>query len=281
MFSYIVLYIYFIACIAWFHSVISIPLIDDHLLFIGDRQAFDGYALPHGSINLIENELLTTIGNLSFNVLIEEDHSIFPVLESTLQSPINQPNITIIMLGTEIVKSTIISIDYFEYYLNRTLNMINNTNCREVYIISPFLYGEKSDNSNPYDDFYEEITYIGMQLSKYYKYKYIDIRNLLLKYLQKNNNENLSHSILTYDGFHLNPYGQRLIATEILYNIGIKNITTFKPIKLNIHNMPILTTTLNINPNNFYYRLLSMPDKDMYMRSDVDYTPYLSEIGSG
>ena len=164
------------------------------------------------------------------------------------------------MVGSELVRTqTQFSIYFYDNYINSILNLVNQTNPREVILFSPVIIGERYDGKNPYDEVLEEMSGICATQAKQYNFKFYDLYSNFLKYLEKHNLENLDHSILTYDGIHLNPLGHRFLATEILISLGIKNITTFMPAMVDY------TTSASQKQSyrRFYHRTLNMSDVEL------------------
>ena len=83
--------------------------------------------------------------------------------------------------------------------------------------------GDKYDGSNDKDILLEEFSAVVAEVATEFKCIVIDLRHHILQYLEKFNEENLSHSILTYDGIHLNEAGHLLLAAIFLQSIGFDN----------------------------------------------------------
>ena len=88
-------------------------------------------------------------------------------------------------------------------------------------ICSPLLLGDKIDGTNDYDALIEEISGVVRQVSIDFHATFIDLRIQLMKFLETYNVENVPHSILTLDEYHLNEVGHRLVATVLFQALGM------------------------------------------------------------
>jgi lysophospholipase L1-like esterase len=52
-------------------------------------------------------------------------------------------------------------------------------------------------------------------LSQEFSVELLDLRSIFLDYISKNNRENKPFDVLTYDGVHLNSYGNQIIADQM------------------------------------------------------------------
>lgn len=64
---------------------------------------------------------------------------------------------------------------------------------------------------------------------------FINLRLQILKYLEAFNDNNLHHSILTYDGFNLNRAGNILLAAIFLQEMGFDNCNLLNNPILDLH----------------------------------------------
>jgi len=66
--------------------------------------------------------------------------------------------------------------------------------------------------NNDLDDYSDVIR----KLSREFDTKLLDLRKIFMQYISENNPENKSKGVLTTDGVHLNNFGSKLIANEMI-----------------------------------------------------------------
>ena len=77
----------------------------------------------------------------------------------------------------------------------------------DIFLIPILIHGESVDGSNEHDELIEDYLYINYQIARDYSVFYIELFYDFSKYLEKNNIDNLSHSVLTVNGRILNDLG--------------------------------------------------------------------------
>jgi hypothetical protein len=77
----------------------------------------------------------------------------------------------------------------------------------DIFLIPLLIHGESVDGSNEHDELIEDYLYINYQIARDYGVFYIELFYDFSKYLEKNNIDNLSHSVLTVNGRILNDLG--------------------------------------------------------------------------
>lgn len=75
----------------------------------------------------------------------------------------------------------------------------------------------------------EEFSGFVKRLSREYKLPVVNIRLNMLHTLEERNIENMPHSVVTYDGVHLNEIGHLAVAQELLDGLGLKNHSVVVP----------------------------------------------------
>ena len=98
--------------------------------------------------------------------------------------------------------------------------------------------GDKFDGTNEMDELLEEYSAIARDMAKERGLLFVDIRHQMLKFLEENNEDNMSRSILTYDGIHLNEAGHLLLAAIFFKEMGYDNS--------NLRDNPVLNPTLRM-----------------------------------
>jgi hypothetical protein len=204
----------FILCI---NQTWSLLLQNDYVLVIGDRQVFDGFSQPFGFLNLIQSKVSAL--NVSFEFLSEGNLAVQSVNEYMKRAD-KSPNVSMIIYGTEQTFRSQHTTAIMEFQI--LIEMMRKLESREIIVISPFLIGERYDGENFADYALEEFSGTINRIALVYNATFIEVRGKLIKYLERNNIENLDNSVLTYDGFHLNEKGHSLVATQILLALGIR-----------------------------------------------------------
>ena len=81
-------------------------------------------------------------------------------------------------------------------------------------LATPSVIGEKTDGSNPLDPMLEEYAAISRRVAKDTGTTLCDLRVAFLDYLKEHNPEQKTKGVLTGDGVHLNPEGNRFVAEQ-------------------------------------------------------------------
>jgi hypothetical protein len=85
--------------------------------------------------------------------------------------------------------------------------------------------GEKTDGSNQFDAMLEEYSAISRKVAAGTGSQMVDLRKKFLAYLKQHNKDNGQKNVLTTDGVHLNPAGNRFVADCILQALGVGDVT--------------------------------------------------------
>ncbi len=143
-----------------------------------------------------------------------------------------KPNIVFIYIGINDVWHKYdwgsgTDIDIYENGLRKIISEIKTTgakiilctptvigeNIGEFKLVNKFKYIETTDIMNNDLDAFSDVV---RNLSSEFNTELLDLRKKFKDYISKNNMENLSKGILTYDGVHLNNEGNKLIADEMI-----------------------------------------------------------------
>jgi lysophospholipase L1-like esterase len=111
--------------------------------------------------------------------------------------------------------------EVFESGLKDIIAKINAVGAR-VILCTATVINEKSDGSNERDAMLDEYCAISRKVATETKSQMVDLRKAFIDHLKTANPDNLPKGILTGDGVHLNPAGNRLVATEMGKAIGLK-----------------------------------------------------------
>jgi lysophospholipase L1-like esterase len=104
--------------------------------------------------------------------------------------------------------------DRFERFYNAVVKKLKDKNIA-VYLCTPASIGEKWDCTNPQDGDLNSYAATVRKIAKATGSPLIDLRQLFLDYLKQNNPDNKDRGILTADGVHLNPFGNKYVAERM------------------------------------------------------------------
>lgn len=115
-------------------------------------------------------------------------------------------------IGTDIIK--------FERFYTAILKKLLAEKI-EVFLCTLSVIGEKKNQTNAQDDDLDAYSGVVRKLATTNNCVLVDLRNAFLKFENNNNMENKESGILTTDGVHLNPRGNRLVADAMIMSLGI------------------------------------------------------------
>lgn len=105
--------------------------------------------------------------------------------------------------------------DKFELFYRALIHKIKAGGA-EVILCTPAVVGERTDFSNSLDGDLNKYSGIVRKLAQEEKCSLLDLRAMFLKYNLSHNPDNLDQGILTTDGVHLNPTGNKMVADAML-----------------------------------------------------------------
>ncbi|HAH59288.1 MAG: SGNH/GDSL hydrolase family protein [Lentimicrobium sp.] len=130
-----------------------------------------------------------------------------------------QPDIVFIFIGVNDVWhktwGTGTDADKFEQFYTAVIHKIKASGA-EVILCTPAVIGERTDFSNSLDGDLNKYSGIVRRLAEEEKCTLLDLRAKFLKYNLNHNPRNLEKGILTTDGVHLNPTGNKLVADAMI-----------------------------------------------------------------
>ncbi len=133
-----------------------------------------------------------------------------------------KPDVVVIWVGVNDVwhkrtYQTGTDADKFEGFYIKLIKKLQSQNIKVV-VCTPAAVGEKIDYSNELDGDLNKYSDIIRNIAKNNNAQVVDFRKAFHDYLLKNNPENKEKGILTGDGVHLTPAGNKFVA-EMLYKI--------------------------------------------------------------
>jgi lysophospholipase L1-like esterase len=88
-----------------------------------------------------------------------------------------------------------------------------------VILATPAVAGEKHDGTNPHDAKMDQYAAISRKVAAAKQVAPCDLRKVFVEYLKARNSENKPRGVLTYDGIHMSPRGNELLANEFARSI--------------------------------------------------------------
>lgn len=130
-----------------------------------------------------------------------------------------EPDLVIIYIGVNDVwhktsSGTGTDADKFEKFYQAIINKLNAKKIK-IILCTPAVIGEKTDNSNLQDADMNQYSKIIRAIAEKNNLPLVDLRRSFTEYNLKNNPDNRSKGILTYDGVHLSAKGNQLVADEM------------------------------------------------------------------
>ena len=215
------------------HSAVTPLAKADRIVFLGDSITA-GAGGKTGFITLIRSELDARHKDLEVATVNAgiSGHKV-PNLQARLDKDViaKKPTVVFIYIGINDVwhwrkkpdgtMSGGTPKDKYEAGLKDLIARIRAAGAR-VILCTPTTIGEKSDGSNERDPMLEDYSAISRKVAKATGTQLLDLRKAFIEYLRVHNKEGKPKGILTRDGVHLNPQGNRLIAYGMLGALGVK-----------------------------------------------------------
>jgi isoamyl acetate esterase len=204
----------------------------------GDKLAFfgDSITMQGGYINLIEKSIKKSPATKALGIAIFrhglnggrvptvlEGKSPWGDLNGSMQEHLDKekPSVLIIFLGVNDVehgaKGT--TADDYRSGLQKMIGMGQKAGA-VVVLCTPGVVGEKKPGTNRCDKGLDEYAGIVRDLAKQNKLALCDIRQAIFDYLASNNPDDKGKDILTYDGIHLSPQGNAVVADVVAKGIA-------------------------------------------------------------
>jgi len=206
---------------------------DDRIVFLGDSITAAGVK-PQGYVTLIKDSIAAAHPDLGVEVFgAGISGNKVPNLQKRLEKDVlaKKPTIVFIYIGIndvwhwkknkegEMAGGT--TKELFESGLKDIISKVNEAGAR-VILCTPTVIGEKPDGSNERDAMLDEYAAISRKVATDTGSQMVDLRKAFIDHLKANNAEGKPKGVLTGDGVHLNPAGNKLVAVEMGKAIGIK-----------------------------------------------------------
>ena len=210
----------------------------DRVVFLGDSITQAG-ARPGGYVSLFQQAVEEQFGEAEIEVIGAgiSGHKV-PDCQKRLDRDVlsRKPTQVVIYIGiNDVWRSTSNRGTSREDYEQGLVDLV--TRIREsgsgVILCTPSVIGEKTDGTNSLDGMLDEYCAISRKVATDHKIPLLDLRKKFLDYLKKENGKNLPAKILTTDGVHLNPAGNRFVCQCMMDFTGVK--VTKDPRKLLRH----------------------------------------------
>ncbi len=189
------------------------------IAFLGDSITAGGKG-PGGYCRLIDEAIEARHAQLGVKIIYAgiSGHKV-PNLQGRLDRDVlaHKPTVVFIYIGINDVWHSIrgqgTPKDKYEAGLRDLITRINAAGAKVV-LATPSVIGEKTDGSNPLDPMLEEYAAISRKVARESNTTLCDLRQAFLAYLKEHNPDNQPKDVLTRDGVHLNPEGNRFVAGQ-------------------------------------------------------------------
>jgi isoamyl acetate esterase len=204
----------------------------------GDKLAFfgDSITMQGGYINLLAKAIKESAATKDLGIevfrhglnggrvpTVLEGKSPWGDLKGTMQEHLDKekPTVLIIFLGVNDVEHGAKGTNPEDYRsgLQKMIDMGRKIGAAVV-LCTPGTVGEKKPGTNRCDKGLDEYAGIVCKLAQQNKLAVCEVRKAMFAYLAANNPEDKGKGILTYDGIHLSPLGNALIADLVAKGIA-------------------------------------------------------------
>lgn len=187
------------------------------IAFLGDSITQAG-AGPRGYVRLIDEAIAKSHPERGVKIIYAgiSGHRV-PDLQKRLDRDVlsKKPTLVFIYIGINDVWHSLngrgTPKDQYEAGLHDLIQRIRGAGAKVV-LATPSVIGEKLAGSNKLDKMLDEYAEISRKVSKETGVTLCDLHQQFADYLKKNNPDDKDRGILTTDGVHLNPAGNRFVA---------------------------------------------------------------------
>ncbi|MEC9091277.1 MAG: SGNH/GDSL hydrolase family protein, partial [Planctomycetota bacterium] len=199
----------------------------DRVVFLGDSITQAG-ARPGGYVALFRQAVDDHFGDGEVKVIGAgiSGHKV-PDCQKRLQRDVlsQDPTLVVIYIGINDVWHSqnnrgTSKQDYREGLVD-LINRIKKAGSKVV-LCTPSVIGEKTDGSNSLDKLLDEYCDISRKVAKENEVSMLDLRKEFLDHLKKENQSNKPSKVLTTDGVHLNPAGNRFVCQCVMEATGVR-----------------------------------------------------------
>lgn len=194
---------------------------NDRLVFLGDSITAGGVR-PDGYVTLISQAIASKHPDLGIEVIGAgiSGHKV-PDCQQRLERDVlaKKPTAVVIYIGINDVwhwnRNAGTPKDKFESGLRELIERSRAAGARVV-LCTPSVIGERNDGANEYDAMLDEYAAISRKVAAESSIPLVDLRKAFQEHLKRHNPDNAEKGILTTDGVHLNPAGNRFVADCLL-----------------------------------------------------------------
>jgi lysophospholipase L1-like esterase len=198
----------------------------ERIVFLGDSIT-QGGAAPGGYVTIVREAIDKQLKDRGVEVIgAGISGNKVPDLEKRLERDVlsKKPTVVVIYIGiNDVWHSTSgrgTPKDTYEQGLRRLIAQITAAGAR-VILCTASVIGEKHDGTNDLDKMLDEYCEISRRVAADTKVQLLDLRKAFLTALKRDNPRNAAKNILTTDGVHLNPVGNRFVADQMLIALGV------------------------------------------------------------
>jgi lysophospholipase L1-like esterase len=197
----------------------------DRVVFLGDSITQAG-AAPGGYVTRVAQSLAHQHPELGVEVIgAGISGNRVPDLENRLERDViaKKPTVVVIYIGINDVWHSLqgrgTPKDEYEQGLRRITRAVQDAGARTI-LCTPSVIGEKPDGSNALDAMLDDYAAVSRRVAADTHSQLLDLRKAFLAYLRTHNPDSSEKNVLTSDGVHLNPEGNRFVAERVLEALG-------------------------------------------------------------
>jgi len=197
----------------------------ERIVFLGDSITHQAVQ-PNGFVTLIDDTLTARHPGWGIEIIgAGISGNRVPDLQKRLASDVldKQPTLVVVYIGINDVwhwknnRGTTKS-DY-ENGLKDIVRKIQAAGAH-VILCTPSVIGEKKNGANAQDTMLEEYVQLSRKVARELGCELCDLHKAFVDYLAANNPDDKEKGVLTRDGVHLNPLGNRFVAEQMLRAMG-------------------------------------------------------------
>lgn len=194
----------------------------DRIIFLGDSITELGDQ-PDGFVALVRDSLAARLPHLRLEVIAAGvTGNKVPDLQERLHRDVlaRNPDIVFVTIGVNDVWHSTQSLGgtppgRYQYGLTDITRRLTNAGARVV-LCTPTVVGERIGGANDLDGLLDDYAAITREVAKARDVALLDLRKIFVEHLRTHNPGNAEQGILTTDGVHLSPEGNRLVAEAVL-----------------------------------------------------------------
>jgi lysophospholipase L1-like esterase len=203
------------------------PQAGERIVFLGDSIT-QGGDRPGGYVDLVRTAVKEALPDAGIEVIgAGISGNKVPDLEKRLDRDVlaKKPTTVVIYIGINDVwhstRNNGTPKDVYEKGLRSLVERIRAGGAR-VILCTPSVIGEKAVGKNPLDAMLDEYSGVSRAVAGDLKTGLLDLRKAFVDHLAAANAAGAEKGVLTSDGVHLNPAGNRFVAERMLETLGVK-----------------------------------------------------------